>query len=254
MTDRDVDGAPPVVLINEAAARRYFPHVNPLGRRFGSSFEDRGHFEIVGVIRDAKYDSLREPAPPTMYVPYQQARTFGVTFEVRTAGDPASATGAVREAVRRADPGLPLMNVSTQLDQIENRFQQERTFAQAYSLFGGLALLLASIGLFGLMSYNVARRTSEIGIRLALGARRAHVLTLVLRESMRLAAIGVAVGLAAVFLAGRLVEAYLFGLAPTDGISIAASIVAILAVCALAGYLPARRASRVSPLVAMRNG
>jgi len=119
-----------------------------------------------------------------MYVPYLQARAASAVVAVRTAGDPASATGSVRDAVRHVDPNLPMVDVSTQLEQVERRFQQERIFAQAYTLFGGLALLLAAIGLFGLMSYSVARRTNEIGIRMALGAQRQDVLRLVMRESM----------------------------------------------------------------------
>ena len=120
-------------------------------------------------------------------------------IEVRTAGDPASVDGGVREAVRQVDPNLPMMDVSTQLEQVEKRFQQEKLFAQAYTLFGGLALLLAAIGLFGLMSYSVSRRTNEIGIRMALGAQRADVMRQVLRESMLLVAVGVAIGVAAAF-------------------------------------------------------
>ena len=151
-------------------------------------------------------------APPTMYVPYLQTRLGNAVFAVRTAGTPASSIGAIREAVRQIDPNLPLMDVSTQIEQVERRFLQEKVFAQAYTLFGGLALLLASVGLFGLMSYNVARRTNEIGIRMALGAQRQDVLRLVMRESMILVVIGVAVGLGIAFAASRFVAALLFGL------------------------------------------
>ena len=141
-----------------------------------------------------------------MYVPYPQTRVGSAVFEVRTAGDPASVAGGIREAVRQIDPNLPLMDVSTQIEQVERRFPQEKLFAQAYALFGGLALLLASIGLFGLMSYSVSRRTNEIGIRMALGAQRGDVLRLVMRESMILVVVGVVIGLAAAFGAGRLVD------------------------------------------------
>ena len=178
--------------------------------------ETSGELEVVGVLRDVKYDSVRDAAPPTMYVPYQQTRVGSPVFEVRTAGLPTSAAGAVREAVRQIDPNLPLMDVSTQIEQVELRFMQEKLFAQAYTLFGGLALLLAAIGLFGLMSYNVSRRTNEIGIRMALGAQRQDVLRLVMRESMILVAIGVAAGLAIALGAGHLVTTLLYGLPPTD--------------------------------------
>jgi predicted permease len=250
-TDGDSTTAPKVAIINETAARTYFPNESPLGRRFGSSVETSNQLEIVGVLRDAKYDSVRDTAPPTMYVPYSQTRFGGAVFEVRTAAAPASVTASVREAVRQIDPNLPLMDVSTQIEQVEQRFAQEKLFAQAYALFGGLALLLASIGLFGLMSYSVSRRTNEIGIRMALGAQRGDVLRLVLRESMILVVIGIVAGLAIALGAGHYVRALLFGLPPTDGASIAAAVALMAAVSALAGYLPARRASRVDPMVAL---
>jgi len=194
---------------------------------------------------------VRDAAPPTMYVPVAQARLGNAVFEIRTAGSPASAIAAVREAVRQVDPNLPAMDVSTQLEQIERRFLQEKVFAQAYALFGGLAVLLAAVGLFGLMSYNVARRTNEIGIRMALGARSEDVLRLVMSESMLLVAAGVVIGVAVALAASRLVATLLFGLAPTDVLSMLAAVLVMIIVSAIAGYLPARRASRVDPMVAL---
>jgi predicted permease len=252
LTDRDTAEAPKVVVINDAAVRKFFPGENPLGRRFGSNPENSSQLEIVGVLRDAKYDSVRDTAPPTMYVPYPQTRLGNAVFEVRTAGVPSGTMGGVRDVVRRIDPNLPVTDVSTQIEQVERRFGQEKLFAQAYTLFGALALLLASIGLFGLMSYNVSRRTNEIGVRMALGAQRQDVLRLVLRESMVLVVIGVVTGLAVAVAAGRLVETLLFGLPPTDALSIGAAVLIMVTVSALAGYLPARRASRVDPMVALR--
>jgi predicted permease len=249
---QDSEKAQKVVVINETAARKYFPAENPIGRHFGTSLETSDQLEIIGILRDAKYNSVRDPAPPTMYIDYRQARSFGATFEVRTSSDPLALVQRIREAVRTIDPNLPLTNVSTQVEQIENRLQQERLFAQAYALFGGLALLLAAVGLFGLMSYSVARRTNEIGIRMALGARREDVVRLVMSESMVLVAVGVVIGLAAAFAARRLVQALLFGLAPTDVASIAAATATMVIVSAIAGYLPARRASRVDAMVALR--
>ena len=201
-SERDNETAPKVAVINDAAARQYFPNVNPIGQRFGSSVETSGQIEIVGVLRDAKYNSVRDAAPPTVYVPYLQTRMGAPSFAVRTAGDPMSAIGGIREAVRQVDPNLPLMNVSTQMEQVEQRFLQEKLFAQAYALFGGIALLLAAVGLFGLMSYSVARRTNEIGIRMALGAERMHVLRLVMGESMLLVFIGIGLGVAVALAAG----------------------------------------------------
>jgi predicted permease len=240
------------VIINKALADRLFPNEDPIGKRFGSSLETSGQQEIVGVLRDAKYNSVRDDAPPTMYVPHLQQRLANVTFELRTAGDPTATVAAVRDAIRRIDPNLPILKVSTQTEQIEQRFAQERVFAQAYALFGGLAVLIASIGLFGLMSYSVARRTNEIGIRMALGANREDLVAMILRESMALVAIGVVIGTAVALGAGRFVASLLFNLAPTDPATIAAAAVVMIAVTVLAGYLPARTASRVDPMVALR--
>jgi ABC-type antimicrobial peptide transport system permease subunit len=241
-------------VINEAAARRYFPNeAPPIGRRFGSSLEESGRVEIVGIVRDAKYNTVRDAVVPTAYRPFLQSPQGSATFEVRTAGDPMSAVAAVREAVRQVDPNLPIISVTTQLEEVESRFLQEKVFAQAYTLFGGLALLVASVGLFGLMSYSVARRTNEIGIRMALGAERQDVVRLVMRESISLVAIGIGIGLAAASAASRLVSSLLFGLAPTDATTMAGAMIVMTVAAALAGYLPARRAARVDPVVALRS-
>jgi predicted permease len=248
----DHEAAPKVAVINEAAARKYLANENPVGRRFGTSAETSREFEIVGVLRDAKYDSVRDAAPPTLYVSFRQNRTPSAVFEVRTAADPRGVVGGLREAIREIDPTLPMMDVSTQAEQIEQRLLQERVFARAYSLFGALATILAAIGLFGVMSYSVARRTNEIGVRMALGAEARHVMRMVMRESMGLVAIGLVIGLAAAAAAGRLLASQLFGLAPTDTATMAAGTMVMLAVAAVAAQLPARRASRVDPIVALR--
>ena len=247
----DGEEAPKVAMINEAAARKYFAGTNPIGQRFGSSPETTNQLEIVGIVRDTKYNSVRDAAPPTMYVPYRQARIGSPMFEIRTAGDPATVVSGLREAVRQMDPNLPMMDVSSQIEQVERRFAQERVFAQAYTLFGLLALVVASVGLFGLMSYSVSRRTNEIAIRMALGAQRVDVLRLVMRESMRLVAIGVLAGVAIAVAGGYFVRTLLYGLASTDPLSIAGAVVVMVAVSAIAGYLPARRASRVDPMTAL---
>jgi predicted permease len=251
ISDRDTRTSAKVIVLNQTAARKYFGEASPIGQRLGTSAENTDEMEVIGVVRDAKYDSVRDEVPPTAYVPFAQWRVVNAVFHVRAAGAAASITGAVRAAVNAVDPNLPVINMSTQEEQVDKRLQPERTFAQAYSLFGGLALLLASIGLFGLMSYSIARRTNEIGIRMALGAQRRDVLRLVMSESMTLVGVGVAIGLAAALAASRLVAALLFGLAPTDGVAIAAATLLLGAVSALAGYLPARRASLVDPLVAL---
>jgi len=161
-------------------------------------------------------------------------------------------TEAARAAMRDVDPTLPIQRFTSQTEQISLRFAQERLFATAYTAFGALALVLACIGLFGLMSYNVARRTNEIGIRMALGAQRGTVLGMVMRESMLLVGIGVVLGLGAALWAGRFVKTVLYGLPPNDPLTITAAVVVIAAVSGLAGFLPARRASRVDPMDALR--
>lgn len=251
-TERDTKNAPIVAIVNERAARLYFPNESALGRRFGRTLRESGQIEIVGIVRDAKYNNVRDVAPPTMYTPYQQGYSGNMTFEVRTAGDPLAAIPAVRDAVRAVDPNIPIINLTTQEAEVENRFKQERLFAQAGAAFAALALLVASVGLFGLMSYSVARRTNEIGIRMALGAERADVLKLVMRESMTLVVAGVLLGLAGAIAASRPIASLLFGLAPADPMTMAAAIVAMMLLSSVAAYLPASRASRVDPIVALR--
>ena len=252
-TDRDDKNAPKVAIINEASARKLFPDGDVLGRRIGGSFERSNEFEIVGVVRDAKYSSVRDPGPPTMYRCVLQGQVRSLNVVLRTAGDPMAMTEAVRSAMREVDPTLPIQRFTSQSDQISLRFAQERLFATAYTAFGVLALVLACIGLFGLMSYNVSRRTNEIGIRMALGAERRTVVKMVMSESMLLVGIGVALGLGAALWAGRFVKTVVYGLSPNDAFTIAAAVTLITVVSALAGYLPARWASKVDPMVALRD-
>ena len=209
-TERDTRKAPEVAIINEAAARKFFPNENPVGRRFGARPENSGPVEIVGVLRDVRYNSLREQPPPTLYVPYLQTNPEDLVFSVRTALEPASMLSGIRSAVSQIDPNIPIVTVETQMSQLERRFSDEKVFAQAYTLFGSIALFVAAIGLFGLMSYTVARRTREIGIRMAMGAQREEVLSLVLRESMVLVVVGIVIGVAGALGAGRLIESQLF--------------------------------------------
>jgi predicted permease len=251
-TDHDDKAAPKVAILNEAAARKLFPDGDVLGRRIGGSFEKSNEFEVIGVVRDTKYDSVRDPGPPTMYRCVLQGPARSLNVVLRTAGDPMAMTDSVRAAMREVDPTLPIQRFTSQSEQISLRFAQERLFATAYTAFGVLALVLASIGLFGLMSYNVARRTNEIGIRMALGAQRGTVVNMVMRESMLLVSVGIALGLATALWAGRFVKTVLYGLSPNDAITMTGAVALIAMVSAFAGYLPARRASKVDPMEALR--
>jgi predicted permease len=251
-SDRDTGQAPKVAIINEAAARKFFPDENPVGRRFGQSPEKSNEVEIVGVLRDVRYNSLREPPPATLYVPYLQASPEDLVFTLRTASDPSSVMASARTVVSQIDANIPVTAVETQAANLERRYSQEKVFAQAYTLFGGIAVFVAAIGLFGLISYSVSRRTREIGIRVAMGAQRGAVLELVLRESMLLVGAGIAIGIAAALGAGRLVASQLYGLEPTDLTTAASAIAVMIAVTAAASYMPARRATRVDPMLALR--
>jgi predicted lysophospholipase L1 biosynthesis ABC-type transport system permease subunit len=238
-------------MVNQAAVRAYFaPGEQPLGKRVGPL--NNPQFEITGIVSDVKYNSVRDPAPPTVYFPLAQRGGMSVSFSVRTVLPPAALANAVRDIVHAAEPNLPDLLITTQADFIDRRLAQERLLAQAWTTFGILAVTIASIGLFGLLSYSVARRTNEIGIRMALGAQRTAVVSLVMSESIAMVVGGIAVGLAGVAVTGRLIASLLYGLSPTDPATIAAATLLMLAVSALAGYLPARRAARVDPMVALR--
>jgi predicted permease len=253
------DFEPPrqVAVINQTLARKYFPNVDPIGRRFSffSNCEDGGRIEIVGVVRDARYGDLKQEIRPTVYHPYVQpprAIPAQMSFTVRTTGDPAVMAPAIRRAAQAVEPRLPLFGVTTQEAQIAELLSPSRLFAGLSSFFGLLALILVAIGLYGVMSYTVARRTHEIGVRMALGAERGDALWLVMRETIRLTLAGVAIGVPAAIGATRWIESQLFGLAPHDPLTIMLVTLLLIGVMSLAGYLPARRAAQVDPLIALR--
>ena len=250
---RDDGDAPRVAVINAAAATELFATDNAVGRRFGFQSDERGEIEVVGVVRDTHYDDLRGAAPPTVFRSAVQSPLRSATFAVRTAGPPNALAPSVRESIRQIDPRLPIVNVTTQTAAIEERLSDERLYAVAYASFGGLATLLAAIGLFGLASYTVTQRTGEIGVRMALGAPSTGIAWMVLRESLVLVAAGVATGVATVLPAGRLVASLIHGLAPTDSVTILQAAALLAGIAAAAAYLPARRAARVDPLTALQD-
>jgi predicted permease len=250
----DDESAPKVAVINETMARTYFSGSNPVGKIFTVGRRNKEQIEVVGMVRDAKYSSMRRNTPPTFYTPYSQRPTdLGqMNFEVRTEANPTEMVSAIRLLVQEVDKNLPLFDVKTQSEQVNATLAQERLFARLSSFFGLLALMLACVGLYGLMSYAVARRTHEIGIRMALGAKGGDVLWMVMREILMLVLIGIAIGLPSALAAMQLISSMLFGLTATDPVTICVATLFMIAVAAFAGYLPARRASRVDPMVALR--
>jgi predicted permease len=241
-----------VAVINETMARNFFGGENPIGRRV--SLRSGAEIEIIGVVKDVKYESLREANRPMFYLPFAQMNTGRgqMTLVVRMVGEPATLAAAIQREARALDPVMPMFEVETLAAQLDASLLQERLVATLSSVFGLLALLLACIGLYGVMAYDVARRTQEIGIRMALGASARQVTQLVLLQTLWLVGIGIVIGLGAALAATRWVKSLLFGLQAHDPMTIGLAVLVLLAVAAVAGYLPARRASRVDPLVALK--
>lgn len=254
ITAADDEKGAKVALINQTLAREYFPNQNPIGRRISASKERPGEMEIVGVVADAIYTSLRDGTPATVYAPYTQSRdrVGRMGFVVRTKGDPGGLIGTVREAVRRIDPNVPLVGLMTQTVQISNSLRQERAMARLSTFFGLMALVLSCIGLYGLMSYIANGRTRETGVRIALGAQGVDIAFDVLRRSLVLVLAGVAFGVAAALALTRYVRSMIFGIEPNDPLSIAIAVAAMVIVAIAATSIPARRASRVDPIIALR--
>ena len=253
-TEKDTAGAPRVAIVNETMARRYWGEAGPVGRRIGFGRDSDAQIEIVGVVRDIRSQQLREEAPRFVYVPYPQNEEFTqLTFYVRAAGESGPLAASIRQAVGRLDQNLPVFDVRTMEAQVGESLFVERMVAALSVAFGALATVLAAIGLYGVMSYAVARRTREIGIRMALGAARGGVLWLVLKEVAILAAVGVAAGLGAAFSLTRRVESQLFGVAPADPLTLAGAVCLLLVVALLAGFVPARRATTIDPMLALRS-
>lgn len=252
--DRPVRSA----VVNEKFVKNYLPGVNPIGQMFYPP--DWGHkaphgeaFTIVGVARDAHYRGVRDEVPPTAYVPYA-ARPAGDTrmvFMIRTRAAPMSLASAVRQAVSSVDANLPVAEMRSEQDQVDRSLGTEKLFATLVTTFGAIALALAAIGIYGVMAFSVSRRVPEIGLRMALGARRTDVLWLVLRRSLLMTVFGIAVGVPSALLLTSLIKKLLFGVKPNDGVSMAGAVVIMIAVAAFAAWIPARRAAKVDPMVAL---
>jgi predicted permease len=254
---RDNASARQVALINQTFADRFFKDQNPIGRTF--SFDDDSDqqqwIEIIGVVGDLKGEDAREKPEPTVYRPILQVQDQGAyacTIHIRTVSDPTPLTGQVRQMINQIDDKLPIFGVTTLNDQLHENLNQERLIAQLVSFFGALALILACIGLYGVMAHGVARRTSEIGIRMALGARGGNIAWMILRETLYLVLAGLVLGVPAALIVARLISTQLFGLSPTDPLTLVGAAIVLAVVAMLAGYLPARRAARVNPLNALR--
>lgn len=259
--EADVEGAPLVAVVNEAFVKYYFPNENPIGKRFGwRAVNNPAAVEIVGVVKDSLYASMRQGSttenatPRFIYTPYQQGVELNeMTVYVRTAvPDLAGMEEQLRQAVRRADPAMPIFAMQTMDRTIDEALFNERMLALLSASFGLLATLLAAVGLYGVMSYTVSRRTREIGIRIALGAERSSVLWLVLREVALLTAIGIGLGVPGALGLSQLVKSQLFGIQPTDPLTLAVASITLALVAFAAGYIPARRAAAVQPVLALR--
>jgi predicted permease len=253
--ERDDAGAPKVGIVNQKFAKRYFGDANPLGRHVGMGIDPgtKTDIEIVGVVGDTKYENMREEIPYELYIPSaQQQGANGGTVYMRARADPVRLFNAVRVAMQSVDAGVPMYDMRTLDHQVEVSLLTERLLASLSTVFGCLATLLAALGLYGVMAYMVARRTREIGIRMALGAGQNSVVWMVLRETLTLAGIGLSIGLTGASALTRLIQTQLFGVQPTDLLTMTAASMAIAAVTTLAGYVPARRATAIDPMHALR--
>jgi macrolide transport system ATP-binding/permease protein len=257
--ERDRPGSLPVAVVSERFARLNFGDRNPLGQHliiargaYGKS--PARDMQIVGVAKDAVYSGLKGEIPPVVYLTYDQGypEPEEMVFELRTAGDPMHYVNAVREIVRRSDARVPVSDVNTQAAEIDHGISDEITLARLCTLFGLLALAIACVGLYGTTSYSVVRRTSEIGIRMALGAQRGCVVWMVLREVFLLTALGLAVSVPVALAASKLIQSFLFGMNPNDPLALVVAVTTLVSAAVLAAYLPARNASRIDPMAALR--
>jgi predicted permease len=250
--DQDTEKAPLVAIVDKAFVDKHFPGEDPLGRGIDIGNGSDGYCQIVGVVGSVHHEGLDSNPNPTMYVPYRQDIFSGMWILARTTGDPAQLAGSARQVVRGIDPALPAYNTGPLSETVTESVAQRRFMMLLLTVFAGIALFLAAVGLYGVVAYAVTQRTQEIGVRMAIGARPADVLRMVLGDGLKLAAIGVVLGIGAALALARVIESMLFEVEPFDAASYAAVVAVLLAVAALACYVPARRAMRVDPLVALR--
>jgi predicted permease len=255
ITDEDRAGARSVCVINETFAKRFFKNRNPIGMHVTTQYADERHtYEVVGVVRDSRQGALRGEVEHRFYTPITNpAASIGsVTFIARSAGDGPGMIETIRHTLREAEPTMRLVRATTVADAIDSRMVQDRLLAQLSIVFGIVAVLLAAIGLYGVLSHGVTRRTNEIGIRKALGAQQGTLIAMILRETGLLLLVGVVAGAGVSFAAVRLITSRLYGLSANDPATMTSAVAALMVVAALATWLPAYRASRVDPLVALR--
>jgi predicted permease len=258
-TDDDRETTARVAVVNQTFARQFFAGANPIGKRVGLCSSDpcgsppeTGMMEIVGMIGDAKYVDLREEKRPMLYVPFTQREQTLRELEVRTAGAPATVAAVLHRELAGVDSRVAIVAMVELRTQVDASIVAERLIAKLSAVFGLLALALAAVGLYGVIAYVTTQRTGEIGIRMALGADRGDVRRLVLRDTLTLVVVGVAIGMPAAFGAARLLGSQLYQVGPADPLAVSLSLAALSAAALFAGYLPARRASRVDPLIALR--
>ena len=250
-TRADTAQTPRVVVINQTMAQRFWPKEDAIGKRF-KFFGDTEYSTVVGIAQDSKYNTIAEAPIPFIYEAFAQRYSAGATLHIRTAGDAAAAAGSVRQLVQQLDSAVPVFNVRTLEEQVATSLQPLRTNVVLLTIFGALALLLASIGLYGVTNYSVAQRTREIGVRMALGADPGNVLRLVLGHGMLLVGVGVAVGLVVALVGAGVLSALVVGVNPRDPVTFGGTAVVLAAVALIANYIPAHRATRIDPLVALR--
>ena len=252
--EQDTSG-PFVAVINQAMARKYFSRGAAVGRtmEMATARMNGKPIQIVGVVRNAKYNDVRADTTPMFFMPIQQSPGRIRALEVRTSAPPGAVIPAVRQALLDVGPDLMILEVIPLTGQIDRTLIAERLIGRLSVLFGAIALLLATIGLYGVLSYGVAQRTGEIGIRMALGASRGDILALVVRQTLVVVGGGVLAGLVLAFSGTRFIASFLYGLTPNDGATIVASVAALLGAAAIAAYAPARRAGRVDPVASLRH-